>query len=402
MRLSTIALLPLAAIVGAPAAMAADLPVAPEPVDYVRVCDAYGAGFFYIPGTDTCLRVGGRVRADFYINNAGPGNESSSKGWDSRSKNGTSTRARAYIRLDARTNTEYGLLRTYIDTYFQQDSGDSSADASLDHAFIQFGNFEVGRDQSNFDFWTGYTFSEMSDVYSDQKTWMAAYTANFGNGLTATLAAEDGTYRRTNLGLGDTLSDSDYAGHRWPDVVGNIHLEQGWGSAQVMAALHETRFNDFGGGYDDSTLGWALGAGVQLNVPVLTYQDRIVFQGAYASGASDYVSTGWDDHITDAVYNGSEAKNTQTWGLSAGLNHNWNPQWETDVEGGYLNAKASENGAYSFGQWNASTAVVWKPVSGLKIGADVEYRNVAFNDPAQNDGDNANTVLGMFRVERDF
>jgi hypothetical protein len=27
----------------------------PHPVDYVRVCDAYGAGFLYIPGTETCL-----------------------------------------------------------------------------------------------------------------------------------------------------------------------------------------------------------------------------------------------------------------------------------------------------------------------------------------------------------
>jgi hypothetical protein len=34
------------------------------PVEYVRVCDVYGAGFFYIPGTDTCLKIGGSVRVD--------------------------------------------------------------------------------------------------------------------------------------------------------------------------------------------------------------------------------------------------------------------------------------------------------------------------------------------------
>ena len=51
-----------AAAAAATTAQAADLPVAPEPVDYVRVCDAYGARFYYIPGTETCLRVGGRVR----------------------------------------------------------------------------------------------------------------------------------------------------------------------------------------------------------------------------------------------------------------------------------------------------------------------------------------------------
>jgi hypothetical protein len=40
-------------------AQAADLPVRKAaPVNYVRICDAY-AGFFYIPDTDTCLKVGG-------------------------------------------------------------------------------------------------------------------------------------------------------------------------------------------------------------------------------------------------------------------------------------------------------------------------------------------------------
>ena len=47
-------------------AQAADAIVAPEPeaVEYVRVCDAYGAGYFYIPGTETCLRIHGYVRYD--------------------------------------------------------------------------------------------------------------------------------------------------------------------------------------------------------------------------------------------------------------------------------------------------------------------------------------------------
>ena len=34
------------------------------PIEYVRICDAYGAGFFYIPGTETCLRVGGLALAE--------------------------------------------------------------------------------------------------------------------------------------------------------------------------------------------------------------------------------------------------------------------------------------------------------------------------------------------------
>ena len=53
----------LAAVVGA---QAADLPsVKAAPVEYVRVCSTYGAGFFYVPGTDSCLRISGRLRADY-------------------------------------------------------------------------------------------------------------------------------------------------------------------------------------------------------------------------------------------------------------------------------------------------------------------------------------------------
>ncbi len=58
----------LAATVGA---QAADLPMRKSaPVDYVRVCDWTGAGYFYIPGSDTCMNIGGLVRAEYaFINN---------------------------------------------------------------------------------------------------------------------------------------------------------------------------------------------------------------------------------------------------------------------------------------------------------------------------------------------
>ncbi len=57
----------LVAIAGA---QAADLPVKAKPVQYVKICSLYGAGFYYIPGTDTCLKVGGFVRAELNVNTA--------------------------------------------------------------------------------------------------------------------------------------------------------------------------------------------------------------------------------------------------------------------------------------------------------------------------------------------
>ena len=66
MRLQSIFLSSAALLASATVGFAADLPTKKAaPVEYVRVCSAFGAGFFYIPGSDTCLKVSGRVRADY-------------------------------------------------------------------------------------------------------------------------------------------------------------------------------------------------------------------------------------------------------------------------------------------------------------------------------------------------
>ena len=59
------------AIAASNVAVAADLPTRKAaPVDYVRVCDFTGAGFFYIPGTDTCMQIGAFMRTEFnFISN---------------------------------------------------------------------------------------------------------------------------------------------------------------------------------------------------------------------------------------------------------------------------------------------------------------------------------------------
>ncbi len=97
-----------AALVAVTGAKAADVVVA-EPVEYVRVCDVYGTGFFYIPGTETCLRVSGYAR--FQVNVAGdPAQNREGDDYDLRS------RVRARLNFDAREETELGQLRELVDT----------------------------------------------------------------------------------------------------------------------------------------------------------------------------------------------------------------------------------------------------------------------------------------------
>ena len=105
-----------AGIVAISGAQAADLPVKAKAVEYVKVCSIYGSGFYYVPGTDTCLKVGGYVRMDWgvnaggthapYIDGAGARRTRETPGYE--------TRVRGITSWDARTQTEYGTLRAYI------------------------------------------------------------------------------------------------------------------------------------------------------------------------------------------------------------------------------------------------------------------------------------------------
>ncbi|MGY4749686.1 porin [Pannonibacter sp. Q-1] len=411
MNLKSILLGAAAAAAAATTAQAADLPVAPEPVDYVRVCDAFGTGFFYIPGTETCLRVGGRVRADFYFNDFGKTGSiggitgSSSNAWDARSGNGTSTRARGYIRLDARTNTEYGLVRAYIDTYFTADSG-SSTGTTLDKAFIQFGSFTFGRTGSFFDYYTGSAFNRMSQVFSDKgSTWVAAYTAAFGNGISATVSVEDGTYRTVagstqsvttttvnGVAVNSITSTSNAAGHRFPDLVANLRVDQGWGSAQIMGALHESRLRNTA---SKSKVGYAIGAGVTFKLPMIAAKDSITFQAQYADGATSYMGNA-NSSYADVVFANGQTKTTKGWSVSAGATHYWTAQWSSNLDASYGKLDRPF-GLADVTQWNVAGNLVWEPVSGLLFGGELEYQNVNVKGTPKKD-----SVVGMFRVQRTF
>ena len=96
-------------------AQAADLPVKAKAVEYVRICSLYGAGFFYIPGTDTCIKIGGYLRADTHVQwrrrTAQPA-WSGDLGQQNRYRDYFVARSRMALTIDTRTATEYGVVRT--------------------------------------------------------------------------------------------------------------------------------------------------------------------------------------------------------------------------------------------------------------------------------------------------
>ncbi|EAV43516.1 ATP/GTP-binding site motif A (P-loop):Porin, alpha proteobacteria type [Stappia aggregata IAM 12614] len=385
----------LSACFSAPlASFAADLPVAPEPVDYVRICDAYGARFYYIPGTETCLRVGGRVRTEFRVRNFGDAENA----WGDRDSDGYQWRSRGYLYLDARTSTEFGTLRAYIESYITQ-TNDTTA-TSVDHAYIQWGGLLAGRSQSNFDFFKGYAYDAQIESYSDRKANQAAYTFVFGNGFNATLAVEDNPARATSLGLnGGTVG---YGGTRLPDFIGVLAISQGWGKAQIMGALHQVypnaTYNGVTGNGED-VLGWAVGAGVEVNFGGVLNGGSVALQASYTDGASGFGTTGWNSRITDAVWDGNSAETTKTLNIFGGVRLGLTDTVTANVEGGYHNADGGTT-AYDFTQWSATANVVWEPVPGFIMGPELQYRDLDFN---QSSGiSDASEIYGTFRLQRTF
>jgi hypothetical protein len=266
-----------AALVAMSGAQAADLPVKAKAVEYVRICSLYGAGFFYIPGTDTCIKLGGYLRVDTTFNGGiyeAPA-WSGDIGQQNRYRNYFAARSRLALTVDTRTATEYGVVRTFgqgdfnFSTLGNNTNNPTSVNqtspvggtqlldtagggyVSVEYAFIQFAGFTFGKSSSAYATpWNGYPGNNTSNLLGGHDTVTGVnniqYTAQFGNGVSGTIGLDDPTvFNRTvvaNLTVPITATGSlanAYAGTHAPDVVANIRVDQAWGLFQISGAAHE-------------------------------------------------------------------------------------------------------------------------------------------------------------------
>src|SRR5262245_27873114 len=192
-----------AGLVAVSGTQAADLPVKAKPVQYVRICDLYGSGFYYIPGSEICLKVGGYVQADYGWNHAGSGQPHYTGG--NRAQDRTvapySSRHRAHFNFDSRTQTSYGTLRTYVAVHIEnRDQG--TVTVSPARAFIQWAGFTFGHTKSFTDVPgtpAADTFRSLHQTQAQSDTGangtnQIAYTWELGNGMTLNVGADE---RRT-------------------------------------------------------------------------------------------------------------------------------------------------------------------------------------------------------------
>ena len=401
-----------AALVAATAGQAADLPVKAKPVEYVKVCSLYGAGFYYMPGTDMCIKIGGWVRTEFVY-----GQVNGSLTWgpfagnaNNRGSTSEAFRARGYITADAREQTAYGTARAYIDVGINtNDAGLQVANLALssNRAFLQWAGITAGLTQSFYDFYSVPAASFRGGYYPASDTgdpgWFTwGYTAQLGNGLSATIATEarrttqiinqatapvtgqagiagmgtvtPGTYTSAIAGGGAEFpGNGAYGGMQAGDFVGNIRIDQTWGSAQVMAAAHELNPTYYastagaggsvpadatpGAGHPSDQWGYAVGAGLRLNFPMIAQGDYFQSQVNYTQGALRYLfftpNTNWGKTegnnetfgvMSDCVYgatpgisatNTTNCQLTTAWGFNASYEHYWTPSVHESFFGGY-------------------------------------------------------------------
>ncbi len=417
MNIKSLLLGSAAALIAVSGARAADVVVAePEPVEYVRVCDAYGEGYFYIPGTETCMRISGYVRSDIkggddvYARKRGD-IDRDTYAWDTR----------ATLRFHTASETELGTLRTFVELRSQWGDGHDKSDGQLRFAFIELGGIRVGLDESIFNHWTGYFGNVINDdvltPMAYTRTNVISYTFNAGNGFSAILGLEQGNDDADDYGYHYSKADNgdvnfkryklsgkidDYT----PNVVGGLKFVQGWGGVSVVGA------------YDAYYEEWAAKARLDLNV---TDQWSVWVMGGYKS-ADDY----YDLDDTYGMKNGNGRRHAARIGSDGVLKYgvyrqinsiygDWGGDWA--VWGGTtfkFNKKTSFNAQVAYDDTDtfaASVNVKYELVPGLVITPeltyiswedDYSYRNELANAKFGSSLKGQDAFQGMVRIQRSF
>jgi hypothetical protein len=268
----------------------------------VKICSLYGAGFYYVPGTDFCLKLGGFFRQEWDAN-AGGSFTTFTNGANAlftRNSDTITSRSRAVLTVDVREETEYGTLRAYLAGGFQYTSNDSptlslpglqvgaaggapvaggapstEGNLYLLRTFTQFAGFTVGKTASFYDFFSTAKYTYQTEIlWRDYggvgiTTW--GYTQQFGGGVSASVAIEDNTpfahpvkdLNAASVGgaaagaatgafsifpigaTGPTNGAWNNTGNQVPDIAANIRIDQTWGSAQLAGHLHDDRARQY-------------------------------------------------------------------------------------------------------------------------------------------------------------
>jgi hypothetical protein len=348
--------------------------------------------------------------------------------------------------FDTRQQTAYGTLRTYLLMGFQQDSTlapSTAPNVYMTRGFIQLAGFTFGKAVSFFDFANtaavaynaGFNYNSST---GDAGQMVAGYTAQFGNGLSATIAAEQSRRASTvntfaggySAGLGNAVANNmggialtstgSTPSVGLTDIVANLRIDQAWGSAQISGALHDARAGYYGtaanptgsevNGHPGDKWGWAVSGGLRLNAPMIGPGDYFQAQAIYTQGAIRYAAQTpsgstlqkWNGNEVgfgfweDGVYGNGDVELTTAWSLFASYEHFWTPSLRTSLYGSYVDVShngaavdliCTSGGAFSvanvdagcnpdWSAWNIGARTQWDITKDLYVGLDVIYQKL--------------------------
>ncbi|MBB5754734.1 porin [Prosthecomicrobium pneumaticum] len=373
MNIKTLLLGSAAALMVAGGAQAADLTVA-EPVDYVKVCDAFGAGYWYAPGTDTCIKIGGFVR--FSVNFGDD--------VDSNIGNDYQFRTRSSLQVTASSMTEYGPLTAFID-YRADSYGSQDGSTYLDSGWVQLGPIQAGKFTSAFDFGGGYT--DDGGFRSDETTDHVALTYAM-NGFGIILSVED-PQDRTEENTVVSLPFPPYSfvnmsgsEEDFPDLVAALTYSSGIFSGKLSAAYTD-------GAYDGDQ-GWAVQAGLEIAMDSFSAGDKFKILAAYADGAPSFTGA-----VNTGVVGGNWSG--ESWNVLASYIHFWAPNLNSSITGSYVEYDSAVADAFDVEAWKVAFDTAYKPVNNLTLLGEVGYQEI--NQDAAGDTDG---FFGLIRIQRDF
>lgn len=290
MKIKSLLIGSAAALVAVSGARAADAVVIPEPeaVEYVRVCDAAGTGYFYIPGTETCLRISGYVRYQI----AGDDN---SDGWEKDTE--------GRVLFQSWTDSEYGAVTTNIRLDANSIDGFGAGLVAMDRAYLTIGGLNMGLDTNLYDFDQDGAADAITANGVDRN--QISYTVELGGGSLGIQLVEDNaanympnviakaTFDLGDLGVAAAVAydDEDGAG------------DSSWGAKLVASygglGAHVAYSSDAGNGADYSAnYDWVLGANYGLDVT-----DRLNLNLGVIYAIDEAIDSGDDDFVI-----GAEAK----------------------------------------------------------------------------------------------
>ena len=263
---------------------------------------------------------------------------------------------------------------------------------------------------------------------------LLAYTASFGGGFSATISAES---QYSSSGPGTNMTGAagtnpgaiTFGGTRWPDIVGALHVKQGWGEAQISGVIHNVNVKDYtyydatGCGYysvlaacdaSESKVGWGLDAGVKFNLPWYP-GDNFLVTGAYSQNAVWYAGMGggemmWGEggqvggngqpmYLADAYFNPltNQWSTPRAWSVTAQLEHHWTPTFYTDLLGSVGGINWSNMNGYVCTApgvcsgtgvlspkaltWIVGTDIGWNPVTNLNFDLELMYQSTHQDQP---------------------